>query len=100
MNAFTFVKIKNLTVFFYSLFLWLYRAAVSVSSIWNDKAGKWIDGRKNVFEKIKLAFQNSEFGTVWVHCSSLGEFEQGKPLMEKIKRSFPNNKLLVTFFSP
>ena len=80
MNAFTFAKIKNLTRFFYSIFLWLYRLAVSFSSIWNDKARKWIGGRKNIFEKINLDLQNSGSGTVWVHCASLGEFEQGKPV--------------------
>jgi len=100
MNAFTFAKIKNLTGFFYSIFLWLYRLAVSFSSIWNDKARKWVGGRKNIFEKIKLEPQNSGSGTVWVHCSSLGEFEQGKPVMDKIKFLYPGNKLLVTFFSP
>ena len=100
MNAFTFAKIKNLTVFFYSIFLWLYRLAVGFSSIWNEKARKWIAGRKNIFEKIKLEFENSASGTVWVHCSSLGEFEQGKPVMDKIKFLYPGNKLLVTFFSP
>jgi 3-deoxy-D-manno-octulosonic-acid transferase len=100
MNAFTFAKIKNLTGFFYSIFLWLYRLAVSFSSIWNDKARKWIGGRKNIFEKMKLELQNSGPGTVWVHCSSLGEFEQGKPVMDKIKLLYPGNKILVTFFSP
>ena len=100
MNAFTFAKIKILTGFFYSIFLWLYRLAVSFSSIWNEKARKWIGGRKNIFEKIKLELQNSGFSTVWVHCSSLGEFEQGKPVMDKIKLLYPGNKLLVTFFSP
>ena len=85
MNAFTFAKIKNLTGFFYSIFLWLYRLAVSVSSAWNGKARKWIEGRKNIFEKIKLELENSGSGTVWIHCSSLGEFEQGKPVMDKIK---------------
>jgi 3-deoxy-D-manno-octulosonic-acid transferase len=73
---------------------------VSFSSIWNDKARKWIGGRKNIFEKIKLELQNSGPGTVWVHCSSLGEFEQGKPVMDKIKLLYPGNKILVTFFSP
>ena len=100
MNAFTFAKIKILTVFFYSIFLWLYRLAVSFSSIWNEKARKWIGGRKNIFEKIRLELKNSGFSTVWVHCSSLGEFEQGKPVMDKIKLLYPGNKLLVTFFSP
>ena len=99
MNAFTFAKIKNLTGFFYVIFLWLYRLAVSFSSTWNDKARKWIEGRKNIFEKIKFELQNSGSGTVWVHCSSLGEFEQGKPVMDKIRLLYPDIKLLVTFFS-
>lgn len=100
MNAFTFAKIKNLTGFFYLIFLWLYRLAVSFSSIWNVKARKWIEGRKNIFEKIRFELQYSGSRTVWVHCSSLGEFEQGKPMIDKIKLLYPGIKLIVTFFSP
>jgi len=100
MNAFTFAKIKNLAVFFYSIFLLLYRIAVSFSSTWNNKARKWIAGRKNIFEKIKRGIEKSRSRIVWVHCSSLGEFEQGKPVIEKIKQQFPGIKLLITFFSP
>src|ERR1051326_8781450 len=100
MNAFTFVKIKNLTGFYYSIFLWLYRLAVSISALWNDKARKWIEGRKDIFKKMEREIADSKRGTVWVHCSSLGEFEQGKPVMEKIKQHYPNTKLLITFFSP
>lgn len=100
MNAFIFVKIKNLTGFFYSIFLWLYRLGVIISSAWNEKARKWNRGRRGLFEKIKREFQNPELNTVWVHCSSLGEFEQGKPLVEKIKLHYPNYKVVITFFSP
>ena len=89
MNAFTFAKIKNLSGFFYSIFLWLYRVAVGISSIWNEKARKWIDGRKRLFEKIKQEVNGSESGIVWVHCSSLGEFEQGRPVIEKLKSQNP-----------
>jgi 3-deoxy-D-manno-octulosonic-acid transferase len=85
---------------FYSIFLWLYRLAVRISSIWNDKARKWIEGRKDIFKKMKIELRDSTAGIVWIHCSSLGEFEQGKPVMEKIKLHYPNNKLLLTFFSP
>jgi len=49
---------------------------------------------------MKLELRDSTAGIVWIHCSSLGEFEQGKPVMEKIKLHYPNNKLLLTFFSP
>ena len=100
MNAFTFAKIKNLTGFYYSIFLWLYRLAVSISSLWNEKARRWLDGRRNIFEKIKLELQNEKSKTIWVHCSSLGEFEQGRPVMEKIKLRYPKYKLVITFFSP
>src|SRR6185295_11483495 len=100
MNAFTFVKIKNLRGFYYSIFLSLYRLAVRFSSLWNHKARRWLDGRRNIFEKIKLETQNSKSAMVWVHCSSLGEFEQGRPVMEKIKLRYPKYKLLITFFSP
>src|SRR5689334_7626675 len=100
MNAFTFVKIKNLSGFFYSIFLWLYRVGIRFSSTWNEKARKWIDGRKNILHQIRLAVGDAKSGTVWIHCSSLGEFEQGKPVMEKIKLLYPDNKLLITFFSP
>jgi 3-deoxy-D-manno-octulosonic-acid transferase len=78
----------------------LYRVAVGISSTWNHKARKWIDGRKNIFEKMKHGVRDSKSSIVWIHCSSLGEFEQGKPVMEKIKGQYPTHKLLITFFSP
>jgi len=93
-----------LPIFFYNIILVLYRAGIGITSFWNVKARKWIEGRKNIFESIQLAIRpvpgskNSEI--VWIHCSSLGEFEQGRPVMEKIKTKFPNYRLLVTFFSP
>src|SRR6476620_793255 len=100
MNAFTFAKIKNLTGFYYSILLGLYRLAVGISSLRNEKARRWLDGRRNIFEKIKLELQNEKSKTIWVHCSSLGEFEQGRPVMEKIKLRYPKYKLVITFFSP
>jgi len=89
-----------LPVFIYNIFLFFYRAAIGTASLWNLKAKKWIKGRKEVFQKIKLSIGEESNEIIWFHCSSLGEFEQGRPVMEKLRAEFPASKLLVTFFSP
>jgi len=88
-----------LAVFFYNIFLWLYVAGVRIASIWDVKARKWLTGRQRIFDDIQSA-TSSGSRTVWIHCSSLGEFEQGQPVIEELKVKFPDVKLLVTFFSP
>ena len=87
-------------LFFYNIFLWLYRAGIGITSLWNSKAKFWINGRKNVFEQLasKLGTHNSK--VAWIHCSSLGEFEQGRPIIEKLKAQCPHSSILLTFFSP
>lgn len=83
----------------YTLFIKFYFFAIRVASIWNKKAAAWIEGRKTVFEDL----ENSKLITekvIWVHCSSAGEFEQGKPVIEALKKSYPSKKILVSFFSP
>jgi 3-deoxy-D-manno-octulosonic-acid transferase len=83
----------------YNIFLGLYVAGVRVVSIWDVKARKWLEGRQRTFDDIRSAI-DSRSQTIWIHCSSLGEFEQGQPVIEKVKAEFPKPKLLVTFFSP
>ena len=63
-------------------------------SPWNDKARRWIKGRKE--------FPSTSFTekTIWMHCASLGEFEQGRPLLEEIKTQYPSYKIVLSFFSP
>ena len=85
--------------------MFLYRAGIGIASLWNNKAKLWIEGRKNIFEQLTSKFnpdsyqdQNSKL--IWFHCSSLGEFEQGRPVLEKLKIQNPNSKFLLTFFSP
>ena len=90
----------NLAVFFYTIFIGAFRAAVSISATWNPKAKKWSAGRKNIFERIGAALSDNQSPVIWVHCSSIGEFEQGRPVIEKLKSQIPNSKFLVTFFSP
>jgi len=90
-------------VFLYNIFLLLYRSAIIISSAWNVKAKKWLAGRKNIFEKIQselIKGANERGKTIWIHCSSLGEFEQGKPVIERIRDLQPSNKIVLTFFSP
>ncbi len=83
----------------YNFFLGLYRLAARLSSLFNDKAAKWVKGRKNIFQSIEKAIQPGQ-RVVWIHCASLGEFEQGRPLIEWIREQYPSEKILLTFFSP
>lgn len=83
----------------YKLSIHLYILAIRLAARWNPKAKKWIDGRKNIFQNIKKEFQ-PDAPVVWVHAASLGEFEQGRPLIEAIKQQYPTHKIVLTFFSP
>lgn len=82
----------------YNLFLLLYPLGAKLISVRNEKAKKWLQGRKNVFEQLRLITHDKKI--IWVHCSSLGEFEQGKPLIEKLREQFSDVKIVLTFFSP
>lgn len=86
--------------------LFLYNLAVSLAAfflkivaLFSPKIKLFVEGRKNVFsileEKIK-----PEDKTIWFHAASLGEYEQGLPVIEKIKEKYPSHKIIVTFFSP
>jgi len=76
----------------YGLIIWLF-------SFFNEKARLFIQGRKNIFEEIAKKINPAE-KHIWFHFASLGEFEQGRPVLEKLKASYPNKKIVVTFFSP
>lgn len=60
----------------------------------------WVEGRRQLFDRMEAAFKPNEENTIWVHCASLGEFEQGRPLIESIKAMDASSKILLTFFSP
>ncbi len=73
---------------------------MSLASLWSTKAQKWVAGRKNLEkELLKIDFRPHK-NMVWFHAASLGEFEQGRPLMELIKKRNPDFKILLSFFSP
>lgn len=81
----------------YSLFIYLYVFAIKVAALFNGKAREWVNGRKNLLENMKVMQGEN---VIWLHCASLGEYEQGIPLAQKLKTLYPDCKILVTFFSP
>jgi 3-deoxy-D-manno-octulosonic-acid transferase len=88
-------------ILFYHLFLIVYKTGIYLVSCWNRKAKLWIRGRKNVFEQLQMRLQSAtKTKTIWMHCASLGEFEQGRPLLHKIKEEDEDATIVVTFFSP
>lgn len=77
----------------------VYSAIIKLFSLFNEKAKLFINGRKNLFEEIAKRIDKSE-KHIWFHFASLGEFEQGRPVLEKLKTQYPAKKIVVTFFSP
>ncbi len=73
---------------------------IRVASLWNQKVKLWVNGRKNFFKKLQDSFTPASDKTVWMHCASLGEFEQGRPLLKKLKEVYPDTSIVITFFSP
>jgi 3-deoxy-D-manno-octulosonic-acid transferase len=69
-----------------------------IASFFNEKARLLRNGRKKIWQQVAEMKQQGPF--VWVHCSSLGEFEQGRPVIEAIKKEHPGKRVLLTFFSP
>lgn len=85
--------------FLYNFFIHLLIFGMKVFSLFNDKTKKGVEGRKQSLGIIKSAFLKND-KVIWMHAASLGEYEQGLPVLEKLKDEFPSHKILVTFFSP
>ena len=84
----------------YNLFLILYSVGIRIASAWNPKAKKWVQGRRNIFDTINAQLPTANCQLIWMHCASLGEFEQGRPLLEEFKIKNSEQKIVLTFFSP
>lgn len=86
----------------YTIGIYLYGfIARFIATFWNDqKVRQWVDGRKNLIHKIEEDLSEENSPVFWIHSASLGEFEQGRPLIEKLKAEKSEYKILVTFFSP
>jgi 3-deoxy-D-manno-octulosonic-acid transferase len=112
-----------LSIIFYHVFLWFYKVGIRLVAPWNRKAKEWLDGRKGIFERMRADFPGgsavvggagetagSAAGAaatsagggpvIWMHCASLGEFEQGRPVIEALRREAPMARIVLTFFSP
>lgn len=87
-------------LFFYDIFLFFYALGVRLAALWNPKARQWVTGRKGIFERLKEAVGKENGPIIWMHCASLGEFEQGRPVLEKLRTTYPTRRILLTFFSP
>lgn len=89
---------NKMMLFLYNLIVLLAAQIVKLLSLFLPKIKLFVDGRKNVFSTLESIRPNER--TIWFHAASLGEYEQGLPVMERIKQQFPNHKIVLTFFSP
>ena len=91
-------------IYLYNIGIYLYLFGIRIVSLFNEKARKWVEGRKDIFVHLEAAFGNSvseaKNRIAWFHCASLGEFEQGRPVIEEFRTRFQDYKILLTFFSP
>ena len=83
----------------YNLIIYLYLLGVAIYSCFNEKVRKMWRGERDAFRILKEKV-DPEAKYVWFHAASLGEFEQGRPLMEQLRKDHPEYKILLTFFSP
>ncbi|MFI3305372.1 MAG: glycosyltransferase N-terminal domain-containing protein [Rikenellaceae bacterium] len=83
----------------YNIALLLYSLAIRVASLRIHKAKLWCEGRQDLFSRMERTISKSD-RIIWFHVASLGEFEQGRPLIERVRASHPDYKILLTFFSP
>lgn len=83
----------------YNIIMYIYQAGIAIYSHFNEKVKKMWIGERAAFGVLQKQVEpNAKY--IWFHAASLGEFEQGRPLIEKIKKEYPNYKILLTFFSP
>ena len=86
-------------LFLYNVLLLFASQVVKLLAFFSPKIKLFVNGRKDVFSTLNNKI-NPKDKTIWFHAASLGEYEQGLPVIEKIKTRFPNHKIVVTFFSP
>jgi 3-deoxy-D-manno-octulosonic-acid transferase len=86
-------------IFLYNIGILLYGLIIRMVAPFNPKAKQFVEGRKHIFKRINERISKAD-KHIWFHFASLGEFEQGRPVLEKIKADYPGKKIVVTFFSP
>lgn len=83
----------------YDLGVGAYHVGVRCMAPWSPKAAAWVKGREKLWDRLEKAAPQLQ-SCLWMHCASVGEFEQGRPLLEAIKKERPELPVLLTFFSP
>ncbi len=86
-------------IFIYTIAIYIYGIVAHIVALWSPKAKLWCEGRKDIFRRLESEIDKTS-KIVWVHVASLGEFEQGRPIIESIRTKHPKYKILITFYSP
>lgn len=89
-----------MSLILYNIAIFLYALLLRVMAVFNPKAKLFVKGRVAIFSNIKTAIKSECRPIIWMHCASLGEFEQGRPLIEQIKQAQKDYCIILTFFSP
>ncbi len=88
-------------MFLYNTGIYFYYIFIRIAALFNAKAAKWLSGRAGWANSLKAKMAALDGRPIaWVHCASLGEFEQGRPIIEAIKKQYPQYAILLSFFSP
>ncbi|MDE6810284.1 MAG: hypothetical protein K2J42_09410 [Muribaculaceae bacterium] len=83
----------------YNGIIGLYSFGAGVAALRSPKIKKMIEGQKKAVETLRAVLRPGD-KPVWFHAASLGEFEQGRPMIERLRRRFPDRKIVLSFFSP
>lgn len=86
-------------LFIYNLVIYIVSFFLKIVALFNPKIKLFVNGRKDVFSILETRIKPSD-KTIWFHSASLGEYEQGLPIIQKIKKKYPSHKIILTFFSP
>lgn len=84
----------------YRIVIGLYTLGIRVASLFKPKAKLFIAGRRDLFTRLRQQLEAEQRPRIWVHCASLGEFEQGRPVIEQLREQYPQYAIVLTFFSP
>jgi len=90
----------NQPMLLYQLFLGLYQIISKGLAPFNVKIKHWVEGQHEVWNVIESQAKEIKQPIIWVHCASYGEFEQGLPIIESLKKEYPSHQIWLTFFSP
>lgn len=84
---------------FYNLGIYITQLVLKIISVFNNKIRLGVDGRKSTYNVLNRNISKTD-KTLWFHCASLGEYEQGLPVFKELRNIYPNHKVVLTFFSP